>query len=168
LKETKIFFTGLKEICENTFTFTFNLYDSDYEFKAGQFAHFTIMDPVHHDEGGNSRPLSIANSPDHVNSLMVAARRNQSVFVENLLALSPGGEVHIGEQLEVVEGRRVAAARQLIVKSNQQVDFAPIVTLSSDGPATYPTLATTERGLLAVWPTGGETSVIRARTIGVP
>ena len=69
---------------------------------------------------------------------------------------------------EVVEGRRVAAARQLIVKSNQQVDFAPIVTLSSDGPATYPALATTERGLLAVWPTGGETSVIRARTIGVP
>ena len=63
---------------------------------------------------------------------------------------------------------RVAAARQLIVKSNRQVDFAPIVTLSSDGPATYPTLATTERGLLAVWPTGGETSVIRTRTIGVP
>ena len=69
---------------------------------------------------------------------------------------------------EVVEGRRVAAARQLIVKSNQHVDFAPIVTLSSDGPATYPALATTERGLLAVWPTGGETSVIRTRTIGVP
>jgi hypothetical protein len=69
---------------------------------------------------------------------------------------------------EVVEGRRVAAARQLIVKSNRQVDFAPIVTLSSDGPATYPTLATTQRGLLAVWPTGGETSVLRTRTIGVP
>ncbi len=97
LKTTKIFFTGLKEICENTFSFTFNLYDSDYEFKAGQYAHFTIMDPVHHDESGNSRALSIANSPDHVNSLMVAARRNQSVFVENLLALSPGSEVQISE-----------------------------------------------------------------------
>lgn len=97
MKETKIFFTGLKEICENTFSFTFNLYDSDYEFKAGQYAHFTIMDPVHHDEFGNSRPLSIANSPDHVNSLMVAARRNQSVFVENLLSLMPGSELQISE-----------------------------------------------------------------------
>lgn len=97
MKTTKIFFTGRKEICENTFAFTFNLYDSDYDFKPGQYAHFTIMDPVNHDGTGNSRPLSIANSPDHVNSLMVAARRNQSVFVENLLSLMPGSEVQISE-----------------------------------------------------------------------
>ena len=97
LKETKIFFTGRKEICENTFSFTFNLYDSDYDFKPGQYAHFTIMDPVHHDENGYTRPLSFANSPDHINSLMVAARKNQSVFIENLLSLTPGSELQISE-----------------------------------------------------------------------
>ena len=59
-------------------------------------------------------------------------------------------------------GRRGTPADREI---GQHVDFAPIVTLSSDGPAMYPALATTERGLLAVWPTVGETSVIRARTI---
>ena len=97
MKDTKIFFTGRKEICENTFSFTFNLYDSDYEFKPGQYAHFTIMDPVHHDENGYTRPLSFANSPDHINSLMVAARKNQSVFIENLLSLTPGSELQISE-----------------------------------------------------------------------
>ena len=97
MKDTKIFFTGRKEICDNTFSFTFNLYDSDYEFKPGQYAHFTIMDPVHHDENGYTRPLSFANSPDHINSLMVAARKNQSVFIENLLSLTPGSELQISE-----------------------------------------------------------------------
>ena len=97
MKETKIFFTGRKEICENTFSFTFNLYDSDYEFKPGQYSHFTIMDPVHHDENGYTRPLSFANSPDHINSLMVAARKNESVFVENLLSLTPGSELQVSE-----------------------------------------------------------------------
>lgn len=95
MNDTKIFFTGRKEICENTFAFTFNLYDSEYDFKAGQYAYFTIMDPVHHDENGYTRPLSFANSPDHINSLMVAARKTQSVFVENLLSLTPGSELQI-------------------------------------------------------------------------
>jgi ferredoxin-NADP reductase len=97
METTKIFFTGRKEICEDTYSFTFNLYDSDYNFKPGQYAHFTIMDPVLHDANGNSRPLSFANSPDHINSLMVAARRNQSVFVENLLSLTPGSELQVSE-----------------------------------------------------------------------
>lgn len=97
MNDTKIFFTGRKEICENTFAFTFNLYDSEYDFKAGQYAYFTIMDPVHHDENGYTRPLSFANSPDHINSLMVAARKTQSVFVENLLSLTPGSELQISE-----------------------------------------------------------------------
>lgn len=97
MKDTKIFFTGRKEICSNTFAFTFNLYDSEYDFKAGQYAYFTIMDPVHHDENGYTRPMSFANSPDHINSLMVAARKNQSVFIENLLSLTPGSELQVSE-----------------------------------------------------------------------
>ena len=69
---------------------------------------------------------------------------------------------------EPVEGRRVAAAREVIVKPGAHVDFAPIVTLSSDGPATYPALAATAQGLVVVWPSGGDGSVIRTRTISVP
>jgi len=69
---------------------------------------------------------------------------------------------------EAADGQRVAAARRVIVKPSGDVEFAPIITLSSDGPAMYPALAATERGLLAVWSTVGDVPVIRARTIRVP
>jgi hypothetical protein len=66
---------------------------------------------------------------------------------------------------EAVEGRRVAAARELIVNPAPKVDFAPVVTLSADEAATYPALAATDRGLLAAWTNGGGTSVIQTRII---
>lgn len=95
MEPTKIYFTGRKEICRNTFAFSFSLMDSRYEFKPGQYAHFTISNPAIPDKSGNSRPLSIASSPGNINSLMVAVRRNQSLFVENLLSLSPGDELSV-------------------------------------------------------------------------
>ena len=64
---------------------------------------------------------------------------------------------------EAAEGRRVAAARELIVNPARGVDFAPVVTLSADGAATYPALAGTDRGLLAVWTSGGDASVLQTR-----
>lgn len=69
---------------------------------------------------------------------------------------------------ELIEGRRVAAARELKVRSDRRVDLGSIVALSTDGPGTYPVLATTPAGLLAVWTTGGEASVVKARTIPLP
>ena len=97
MKETKLEFTGRKEICENTYSFTFIQENYDYEFKPGQYAHFTIAEPKLHDECGNSRPLSIASSPHHQNLILVAARDNGSVFIQNLLSLDPGSEVIISE-----------------------------------------------------------------------
>lgn len=97
MKNYKIVFTGRKEICENTYSFTFNLNNSGYEFKPGQYAHFTIQDPVIKDENGNSRPLSFASSPHHKNTILIAGRNNHSVFIENMLSLVPGAEVFISE-----------------------------------------------------------------------
>lgn len=97
MKETILEFTGRKEICENTYSFTFIQENYDYEFKPGQYAFFTIAEPKFHDESGNSRPLSIASSPHHKNLILVAARDNGSVFIQNLLSLDPGSEVIISE-----------------------------------------------------------------------
>jgi hypothetical protein len=69
---------------------------------------------------------------------------------------------------ELIEGRRVAAARELRLRPHQAVEFRPAVILSSDGPAMYPVLAATRAGVLAVWTTGGEPSAIRARVIPLP
>ncbi len=96
-KKTKIEFTGRKEICENTYSFTFIPESYDYEFKPGQYAHFTIDEPKFNEDTGNSRPLSIASSPHHKNLLLVAARDNGSVFIQNLLSLEAGAEVYLSE-----------------------------------------------------------------------
>jgi hypothetical protein len=68
---------------------------------------------------------------------------------------------------EAIDGRRVAAARELEVASDR-VDFAPVVTLAPEGPAMYPVLARTDTGLIAVWTTGGDASVVRARRVTLP
>jgi hypothetical protein len=69
---------------------------------------------------------------------------------------------------ENLKGQRVAAARELKIGSNQAVSFGGVVTLAPEGPAMYPVLAATDRGLVAVWTTGGEASVVRARAVDVP
>jgi hypothetical protein len=69
---------------------------------------------------------------------------------------------------ELIEGRRVAAVRELKLRPRLEVEFGNVVTLSSDGPSMYPVLAATRAGVLAVWTTGGEPSLIRARVIPLP
>ncbi len=69
---------------------------------------------------------------------------------------------------ELVDGRRVAAARELKARPNQPVEFGPAVTLPSPGYAMYPVLAATDQGVLAVWTTGGEASVIQASRLRLP
>ncbi len=64
-------------------------------------------------------------------------------------------------------GQRLAAARE-VSKSGQRVDFGPVITLSPGEPATYPVLAATGSGLVAVWTTGGDAAVIQTRAIPLP
>lgn len=97
MKDFKITFAGKKEICENTIAFYFDITDSGYSFKAGQYAHFTIIDPKFTDEKGNTRPFSFANSPGEKNEIVIAARINSSVFINNLSLLNPGSEIYISK-----------------------------------------------------------------------
>jgi hypothetical protein len=69
---------------------------------------------------------------------------------------------------EVKEGRRVAAVRELKPRGDRDAEFGPIVEISSDGPALYPVLTATDRGLLAVWTTGGDASTVQARIVQLP
>lgn len=69
---------------------------------------------------------------------------------------------------EVINGQRVAAAREMKVLSGQRVDFGPVVNISSEGNALYPALTATSSGLLAVWMTGDQPSSVRARRLRIP
>jgi hypothetical protein len=64
-----------------------------------------------------------------------------------------------------VNGRRVAAARTLNRDASNRVAFGEVATLANDGTSTYPVLAATDHGVIAVWTTGGESSVVRARAL---
>jgi hypothetical protein len=66
---------------------------------------------------------------------------------------------------EFSDGRRVASAREISRRSNGEIEFGPVVRIAPEGPATYPVLASTAAGILAVWSTGGESPGVQARTI---
>jgi hypothetical protein len=69
---------------------------------------------------------------------------------------------------ELVNGRRVAAARALELRAHQDGAQGPIVMLAEDGPAMYPVLAATTTGIMAVWTTGGDPSRVSGRIVRVP
>ena len=66
------------------------------------------------------------------------------------------------------EGRTIAALRTLTATSDADPRLGPIVELWPDGSSTYPVLAATTRGLVAVWTTGGEKPTAWARRVAVP
>jgi nitroreductase len=62
----------------------------------------------------------------------------------------------------------VAAAREVKLQPGGAVTFGDAVMLSQTGPATYPVLAATNRGLVAAWATGGDASRIDVRRFRLP
>ena len=64
---------------------------------------------------------------------------------------------------EVIGGVRTAAGREVSTRRGK-TEFGSVVKFA-DGASTYPVLASTSRGWLAVWSTGGPTSVIRAKML---
>jgi hypothetical protein len=69
---------------------------------------------------------------------------------------------------EVVNGSRVAAIRE-VRRPAPAVSLGPVLILSERGPASYPVVAPTAGGLVAVWTSGAaSTSVIGVRRLSLP
>jgi hypothetical protein len=66
---------------------------------------------------------------------------------------------------ENVDGKRVAAMRELRIAAGRDAAFGNVVMLSPDGTSTYPAIAATDKALVAVWATGGEQSRVEARIV---
>ena len=78
------------------------------------------------------------------------------------IAIAGSGRVVVAWD-EVIDGRRVVAARVL-----GEPPEAPAIPLSGGEAGMYPVLAARRGGVLAVWSTGGEASVIRVAHMAVP
>ncbi len=83
------------------------------------------------------------------------------------VVLEPGGRMLVAWD-ESVDGRRVAAAREMRLQSNRPASFGDIVQLDEGAPATYPVLAVSGTRLIAVWAGGGAHRLIRARVMRWP
>jgi hypothetical protein len=69
---------------------------------------------------------------------------------------------------ETIGRQRIAAFRELKLQPDRPAMFGEIVRLSPVGAALHPVLAATDKGLVAVWATGGDPSRIETRTIRIP
>jgi hypothetical protein len=68
-----------------------------------------------------------------------------------------------------VKGTRVAAVREVKRSTSAEPSPGPVVTLSERGPASYPVMASTADGVIAVWTSGTpEASVIGVRRLSIP
>ena len=67
-----------EEVAEGTAAFYFEKPEG-FQFKAGQFLRFSLIDPPETDAEGDSRSFSIASAP-HEEDLMIATRLRDTAF----------------------------------------------------------------------------------------
>lgn len=87
----KLKLRALKGLCRGTAAFYFEK-PAAFEFEAGQFANFTLLDAASPDPQGNTRTFSIASAP-HENHLMVAMRMRPTGFKTALASLPLNSEI---------------------------------------------------------------------------
>ncbi|HVF69948.1 MAG TPA: FAD-dependent oxidoreductase [Xanthomonadales bacterium] len=91
-----------KQIAERTMTFVFEK-PKDFQFKAGQHVRLTLLNPHETDSKGNSRFMTLANTPQD-KDLVVAMRMTNSAFKRVLSNLKIGEKVLIQILLGVPHG----------------------------------------------------------------
>lgn len=80
------------------------------------------------------------------------------------IALDAAGRIFVTWD-ESVKGRRVAAVRELRLHRDRKPAFGEVVDLSPNGPATYPVLASTGKGIVAVWTAPGDPASVHVRVL---
>jgi ferredoxin-NADP reductase len=81
------------DVAEGTMAFEFEK-PTGFEFKAGQFGDFTLIDPPETDEEGNVRGFSLTNPP-YAETLMIATRLRDTAFKRVLRDAPLGTEVKL-------------------------------------------------------------------------
>ena len=89
-----IYETKLKEreqIADGTMAFRFEKPDG-FDYKAGQFADYTLIDPSENDAEGSTRGFSLASAP-YESDLMAATRMRDTAFKRVLKSMEIGTEL---------------------------------------------------------------------------
>jgi ferredoxin-NADP reductase len=86
-------FLNSTEVAEGTLAFTLQR-PRDFDFKPGQSADLTLLDPPETDAEGNTRTFSIASAPSE-NDLMFATRARDTAFKRTLRKMKPGTSIKL-------------------------------------------------------------------------
>jgi ferredoxin-NADP reductase len=91
MADYKMRFVGRREIAKSTMAFWFDPNGAQYEFRAGQHADFSFLNPRDGDPGGdNERTFSLASSPQEKGPIMITMRMRETGFKMALNA-APNG-----------------------------------------------------------------------------
>jgi len=82
---------GRQKVATGTMAFRFEK-PAGFAFKAGQFADYTLINPVETDAEGNTRGFSLASAP-YENNLMFATRMRDTAFKRVLRSMELGTEI---------------------------------------------------------------------------
>jgi len=82
-----------EEVAEGTMSFFFDK-PAGFQFKAGQFVRFSLIDPPETDAEGNQRTFSIASAP-HEEDLMIATRMRDTAFKRVIKFMPIGSEIQM-------------------------------------------------------------------------
>lgn len=88
MAEQFVKFLNSTEVAEGTLAFTLQR-PAGFDFKAGQSADLTLVDPPETDAEGNIRTFSIASAPSQ-SDLMFATRLRDTAFKRTLRKMTPG------------------------------------------------------------------------------
>lgn len=91
--QTNVKLTRKETIAEGTMAFHFSKPDG-FEFRAGQFADYTLIDPPETDEEGNTRGFSLVEAPFEPD-LVAATRMRDTAFKRVLKDLPIGTELKL-------------------------------------------------------------------------
>ena len=140
-----------ESIADGTMAFHFSK-PKGFEFKAGQFVEYTLIDPPETDAEGNARAFSLVNAPFEPN-LIAATRMRNTAFKRVLTNMPIGAEIKIDgpygnfalhddaaiPAVFIVGGIGVTPVRSMIVRASRNIT-GPRITLlhSSHTPALLP------------------------------
>lgn len=91
--EYKVKLVNRREVAERTMAFHFQK-PPDFQFKPGQYADLTLIDPPETDAEGNIRTFSIASAPFEP-ALMFTTRMRDTAFKRVLKSLPIGSEISL-------------------------------------------------------------------------
>jgi hypothetical protein len=111
---------------------------------------------------------TVISDPDPQGAIFYSSTRDGAAFTPRVriptlgsprpmhpqIALDGAGRIIVAWD-ELIEGQRVAVARELKQGSDRTLSPGPVIKLGAGEPASYPVLAATSSGFVAVWTEGG-------------